>query len=234
MKFDAIVMWLMTQLFFSRQSYACGFLLAALLLLGVSFAASDLDRTLSLAQQQYSAAAVQTVLTWRRLMDDTRGAPDLVMLNQVNTFFNRRMQFLPDTVVWGKEDYWATPLEFMGHGAGDCEDFSIAKYMTLQLMGMNKDRLRMIYVRAQTGPNTSVAHMVLGYYLHPTDEPLILDNLIGSVQPASQRIDLTPVYSFNDTGLWVGSGTPTNADPTTRLSKWRDVLNRMHHEGISP
>ncbi len=224
----------MTQFLMTRLPFASGLLLASLVLLGSSLAETDLDQTQSLAQQQYGSAAAQTVLAWRQLIHETHGASDLVMLNQVNTFFNRRMQFLPDMVVWGKEDYWATPLEFMGRGAGDCEDFSIAKYMTLQLMGMNKDKLRMIYVRAQTGPNTSVAHMVLGYYQQPTDAPLILDNLIGSVRPASQRTDLTPVYSFNDTGLWVGASTPTNADPTTRLSKWRDVLNRMHHEGISP
>ena len=231
--FAANVVQLMTPLIFSRLSITCG-LLSLALLLGVTFAAPDLDKTLSLAQQQYGVAAVQTVSMWRRLIVETRDVSDLVMLNQVNTFFNRRIQFVPDIVVWGKDDYWATPLEFMGRGAGDCEDFSIAKYMTLQLMGMNKDRLRLIYVRAQTGPNTSVAHMVLGYYMHATDEPLILDNLIGTVRPASQRLDLTPVYSFNDTGLWVGRGTVTNADPTTRLSQWRDVLNRMHHEGISP
>jgi len=223
----------MTPLFTSRLSYACGLLLAAVLL-GGAWAASDLLRTLSLAQQQYGAAAAQTVSVWSRLIEEMRDAPDLVKLEKVNTFFNRRIQFVPDAVVWGQEDHWSTPLEFMGRGAGDCEDYSIAKYVTLQLMGMPKDRLRLIYVRAKTGPTTTVAHMVLGYYAQPTDEPLILDNLIGSVRSAAERSDLSPVYSFNDTGLWVGVGVATGADPTIRLSRWRDVLNRMRFEGISP
>jgi predicted transglutaminase-like cysteine proteinase len=133
--------------------------------------------------------------------------------------------------VWRQEDYWASPLEFMGRAAGDCEDYAISKYMTLLSMGVPKEKLRMIYVRARTG-GASVAHMVLGYYPSPAEEPLILDNLITSVRLASQRSDLAPVFSFNSDGLWVGGATASSADPTARLSRWRDVLERMRQEGF--
>jgi predicted transglutaminase-like cysteine proteinase len=142
------------------------------------------------------------------------------------------MLFEDDLVVWGQADYWATPLELMGRGAGDCEDFVIAKYITLQMLGIDNERLRLIYVRAKIGSTASVAHMVLGFYPQPTEEPLILDNLISSVRPASQRPDLSPVFSFNNNGLWVGGATASTADPTTRLSRWRDVLDRMRQEGL--
>ena len=93
----------------------------------------------------------------------------------------------------------------------------------------------MIYVRAQIGgasSTTSVAHMVLGYYAQPNGEPLILDNLIGSVRPAANRTDLQPVFSFNSEGLWTPGATASTSDPTTRLSRWRDVLDRMRQEGV--
>ena len=51
----------------------------------------------------------------------------------------------------------------MGKTAGDCEDFSIAKYMTLLMLGVPAEKIRMIYVRANIG-GASQAHMVLGYY----------------------------------------------------------------------
>jgi predicted transglutaminase-like cysteine proteinase len=208
-------------------------LLLALLLLVVAStrAAPDLDKFQALAQQRYGSPATETVAAWRKLMVDAHALPDLEKLNKVNTFFNRRILFDSDLVVWQQEDYWATPLELMGRATGDCEDFAIAKYMTLLMLGIDNQHLRLVYVRAKTGA-TSVAHMVLGYYPQPTEEPLILDNLISSVRLASQRTDLAPVFSFNSEGLWAGTATTSSADPTARLSRWRDVLERMRLDGL--
>ena len=209
-----------------------------LLLLGLSWlvitciASPDLDNTQALALQRYGTRGAETVAAWRLLMEESRTLSDQDKINKVNTFFNRRMLFQDDIVVWQTPDYWATPLEFMGRASGDCEDFSIAKYVTLQMMGIGNDKLRLVYVRAQSGSTASFAHMVLGYYAQPTAEPQILDNLISSVRPASQRPDLTPVFSFNGDGLWVGGATASSADPTTRLSRCRDVLERMRQDGL--
>lgn len=197
-----------------------------------SIAAPDLDKTQALALERYGARGAETVVAWRRMLEDSRALADTEKVNRVNTFFNRRIAFESDSVIWHQEDYWATPLEFMGRAAGDCEDFAIAKYVSLQLLGVGNDHLRLIYVRAKIGTTVSVAHMVLGYYVQPTEEPLILDNLISSVRSASQRPDLSPVFSFNSDGLWVGGATTSSADPTTRLSRWRDVLERMRQDGL--
>ena len=53
--------------------------------------------------------------------------------------------------------------------------------------------------------------MVLAYYPQPNTEPLILDNLVTSVRPASRRPDLTPVFSFNSEGLWKASARKARA-----------------------
>lgn len=215
------------------RALGTGWLILGLwLAFAVSIAAPDLDKAQALAQQRYGARAAESVLAWRRLIEESRTLPDNEKLAKVNTFFNRRILFQADTEVWGQEDYWATPLELMGRGAGDCEDFAIAKYITLQMLGIGNDRLRMVYVRAKSGSTASIAHMVLGFYPQPTEEPQILDNLISSVRPASQRSDLAPVFSFNSEGLWVGGATASAADPTTRLSRWRDVLDRMRQDGL--
>ena len=209
-----------------------GLWLLICLALSISIAAPDLDKTQALAQQRYGTRAADSVTAWRRLIEESRALPDAEKLTKVNTFFNRRVLFQSDIEVWAQEDYWATPLEFMGKGAGDCEDFAIAKYITLQMLGIGNERLRLIYVRAKSGSTASIAHMVLGFYPQPTEEPQILDNLISSVRPASMRSDLVPVFSFNSDGLWVGGATASAADPTTRLSRWRDVLDRMRQEFI--
>jgi predicted transglutaminase-like cysteine proteinase len=204
-------------------------------LLSGSLAAPNLDKTQALALERYGQRAADTVLAWRRMLEETRPLSDSAKLEAVNTFFNRHILFEDDMVVWQQADYWASPLEFMGRGAGDCEDFAIAKYMSLLLLGVPNEQLRMIYVRARFGgPSSrqSQAHMVLGYYAQPVSEPLILDNLIGSIRPATQRSDLTPVFSFNNEGLWVPGASASAAEPTARLSHWRSVLERMKQEGF--
>jgi predicted transglutaminase-like cysteine proteinase len=219
----------------SRRRVAMFACAVGLFFVGWSLSAPDLDRTQGLALEKYGQRAADTVIAWRKLMNDTKGQSETDMVTAVNTFFNRRILFEDDIVLWKMADYWASPLEFMGRGAGDCEDFSISKYITLRMLGISNDRLRMIYVRAQIGgasSTTSVAHMVLGYYAEPNGEPLILDNLIGSVRPAGNRTDLQPVFSFNSEGLWVAGSTTSTSDPTTRLSRWRDVLDRMRQEGV--
>lgn len=214
------------------RSVSAWALLGLWLIFAASVAAPDLDKTQALALQRYGARAADTVVAWRRLIEESRALPDTDKLNKVNAFFNRRLLFESDVVIWQQEDYWATPLEFIGRGAGDCEDFAIAKYITLQMLGIGNERLRLIYVRAKSGATATIAHMVLGFYPQPTEEPLILDNLISSVRPASQRSDLAPIFSFNGDGLWVGGASASAADPTTRLSRWRDVLDRMRQEGF--
>lgn len=215
------------------KTLASGFLLGLLGLAYVSTAAPDFDKVAVLAMQRYGEQAQETVRAWRRMIEDARALPEAQRLEAVNTFFNRRAAFEDDIVVWQQGDYWATPLEFLGRGAGDCEDFAIAKYLTLQILGIADTRLRLIYVRANTGGKT-VAHMVLGFYPQPTAEPLILDNLITSIRPASSRPDLMPLFSFNGAGLWVGNAASSTGDPTARLSRWRDVLDRMQRDGLVP
>jgi predicted transglutaminase-like cysteine proteinase len=202
----------------------------------VATASPDLDRAHAIAEKRYGAEAVMKMDDWRNMLANALDLPETDRLERVNAFFNRRIRFEDDSIVWEQADYWATPLETMGRGAGDCEDFTIAKYVSLRLLGVPAEKLRLIYVRAQIGGSgspVSQAHMVLGYFASPDAEPLVLDNLTGEIRPAGRRPDLFPVFSFNDAGLWVAGARQSSADPTSRLSRWRDVLRRMHDEGFT-
>lgn len=208
---------------------------ACIVLAYAVFAAPDLDRMGALAMQRYGEPASALVADWRRMLQDADAQPEQARLERVNSFFNRRIRFDDDALIWKTNDYWATPLETMGRKAGDCEDFAIAKYVSLRLLGVPADKLRLIYVRAQIGgPSSAIsqAHMVVGYFPTPDAEPLVLDNLIGEIRPAARRPDLFPVFSFNDAGLWVAGAQQSSADPTARLSRWRDALQRMRSEGL--
>jgi predicted transglutaminase-like cysteine proteinase len=194
---------------------------------------SDRMAAAAQAQGQKAVAGWQAL---RPVITAALGQGDIARLQAINDFFNRRIVFRDDLQVWGQIDYWASPFEMLGKGEGDCEDFALAKYFSLRAVGVAANKLRLVYVRAQLGgPGGPVqAHMVLAYYAQLDAEPLILDNLISELRPASRRPDLTPVFSFNADGLWQGTGVQSAGDPLARLSRWRDALAKARAEGFPP
>jgi predicted transglutaminase-like cysteine proteinase len=210
-------------------------LLFAWALLNAS-AGIDMDRLL--ASMQALGGPVAGFRDWQRAMADATAmnvAED--KLRRINEFFNRRIRFADDREIWGQGDYWATPMETLARGQGDCEDFTIGKYFTLLSAGVADEQLRLVYVKARIGgPGSSLqqAHMVLTYYATPDAEPLVLDNLITEIRPASRRPDLIPVFSFNSQGIWQGvaGGTAPSAGGLGRLSRWQDLLQRARREGF--
>ena len=146
-------------------------------------------------------------------------------LRKTNDFYNQ-VPYFSDMEHWGVEDYWATPVELVASLGGDCEDYAIAKYMTLKELGVPIERLRITYVRAI---NIGETHMVLAYYPTPDADPWILDNLIPDIKHGSARTDLVPVYSFNDDDLWLANGTAQKGGATT-VRLWRDVIDKMEKE----
>nr|WP_158129287.1 transglutaminase-like cysteine peptidase [Vibrio fluvialis] len=209
----------------TRHSVKRGLILLAVLTV------SSLAGALNTQEQQwvdavsatYGSRAGKRVATWRSEMARYRSLPEREQLTEVNRFFNQ-LYFVNDDVLWGKTDYWATPLEFLGSNAGDCEDFTIAKYFSLLELGVSDKKLRLVYVKAI---ELNQFHMVLAYYDTPSAQPLILDNINPQIKPASQRRDLLPIYSFNGQHLWLmKSKNGELAGNASRLSLWNDLRSR--------
>ncbi len=177
-------------------------------------------------EQQYGAEASLRVERWHKLIQTSKMLSDKAKLKKVNDFFNQQIQFVDDIYLWGANDYWATPMEFLFQGAGDCEDYSIAKYFTLMEMGVDEKKMRITYVKAL---NLNQAHMVLTYFSTPRAVPVVLDNLISDIKMATKRTDLLPVYSFNGAGLWLAKsrGRGKRVGEAGRLSLWADLKQRM-------
>lgn len=175
-------------------------------------------------------AAQRNIDAWEALLKQPAQGNIQATLNRVNQFFNSRIRFVDDITVWGQEDYWATPVEALRKGAGDCEDYALAKYFTLRELGVPASQLRITYVKAL---QLNQAHMVVTWYSTPDAIPLVLDNLKPAILPATARSDLLPVYSFNGEGLWIpqASGSKRVGD-SKRLSRWQDLLTRMRAEGF--
>lgn len=186
------------------------------------------EKVLAKIRLKYGETAELRIGHWQKMIHRHQNSDDMERLRTVNDFFNGA-RFVNDIDLWHKNDYWATPLEFLARDAGDCEDFSIAKYFTLKEMGLDISKLRITYVKAEL---LNQAHMVLAYYPTPSAVPLILDNLNKRILPASERSDLRPIYSFNGDNLWLARtrNEQLKAGRSDQLNLWRDLNERMARE----
>lgn len=212
-------------------------ILLSLLCLALAAAASEQDvlpdeRLIALVAERHGQAAAGRLRQWRELVRQLHGMHEEKRVELVNRFFNR-IPSKTDREHWGREDYWASPLEMLISNGGDCEDFALAKYFTLRAAGVPNERLRVTYVRAWIAREQRVeSHMVLSYYPFPDSDPFILDNLVTEVRPASERSDLTPTLGFNAEGLWSAKqrGQTGRLGEVTRLGHWNDLRERMREQ----
>jgi predicted transglutaminase-like cysteine proteinase len=132
---------------------------------------------------------------WQTMVRNQAGRVPLDQLDTINRFLNG-WRYKEDTVNYGRPDYWATPLEFFLR-SGDCEDYAIAKYVTLRQLGFAAEQLRLVVVHDTM---RELAHAVLAVYLD--DQVYILDNLTRMVLPQEQVTHYIPYYSINETTRW--------------------------------
>jgi predicted transglutaminase-like cysteine proteinase len=186
--------------------------------------------SLNSIRDEYGTEALARIADWQRMIVSSDSLDEMQKLRETNAFFNR-IRFVSDIDHWNREDYWATPVQMLASGGGDCEDFSIAKYFTLRQMGVPAERMRLTYVKAL---ELDQAHMVLTYYSTPDADPLVLDNLVNDIRTSSSRSDLQPVYSFNGNGLWLvkARGMDQHVGNPERLSRWKEVIARISDEQL--
>jgi predicted transglutaminase-like cysteine proteinase len=213
--------------FFRLKQIRLSALLLGLLSVFIVSAALEIsDALLEKISQKYGAKATTRIEQWMKLMQTAKNLPEQEKLKRVNKFFNQRIEFVDDIYLWNRNDYWATPVEFLSRGQGDCEDYSIAKYFTLLELGVPEAKMRITYVKAL---ELNQAHMVLTYYSTPRSIPVVLDNLIAEIISADKRTDLQPVYNFNGSGLWLSKerGSGRKVGGIDRLNMWSELKKRM-------
>jgi predicted transglutaminase-like cysteine proteinase len=124
-----------------------------------------------------------------------RGKAERAKLEVANGFVNQ-WRYRTDSANYEVSDYWASPAEFFSR-SGDCEDYAIAKYVTLRQMGFSADQLRLVVVQDL---NQNQAHAVLAAYVD--GEVFILDNVNGKVRSQAEVTEYAPYYSVNEQARW--------------------------------
>ncbi len=132
---------------------------------------------------------------WQQEIANAAGKPPLEQLRMINSFINE-WPYITNADNYNRSDYWASPVEFFLR-SGDCEDYAIAKYVSLRQLGFSAEQLRLVVV---DHTERVEAHAVLAVYLD--DGIYILDNLNEDVLK-QDRVDIyIPYYSVNETARW--------------------------------
>ncbi len=128
---------------------------------------------------------------WKQFLTGIEDKKESVKLVLVNLYVNRTA-YISDADNWGVADYWASPREFFAKG-GDCEDYAIAKYLSLRALGFSSANLRIAVLWDACAQES---HAVLVYT--KDNLSLVLDNRNDQLLPASSLGHYQPTYSVNE------------------------------------
>ncbi len=147
-------------------------------------------------------------------------------LLKVNFYLNQLLSQY-DSVIQKREDYWATPKEFLLAGYGDCEDYVIIKYFTLLKLGFDENKL---YFTTVYEKYTGGYHMVLSYFQTKDKSPLILDNLSFRILSLKAREDLKADVFINSNGMFkIGKKNKLYKTHTSN-NKFKSLIYRIKKE----
>jgi predicted transglutaminase-like cysteine proteinase len=129
------------------------------------------------------------------IIDAARARTGRARVGEVNRAVNLAIRWTSDLAQYGVPDLWASPLTTFASGAGDCEDYAIAKYVALRDAGMSAADLRLVVVRDRRAHQDHMvaAARVSGHWL-------ILDNRTMRLVADNEVPDLAPLFALGGEG----------------------------------
>ena len=149
----------------------------------------------------YAESRSKAVQAWQAMIHGQKGKGQIAQLKSVNRFINQ-WRYRSDSYNYKTSDYWASPAEFFSR-SGDCEDYAIAKYVTLRQMGFEAEQLRLVVVKDLV---RDLAHAILAAYVD--GNIFILDNVNNDVRLQADVAEYAPYYSVNEYARWAHAAAP--------------------------
>jgi predicted transglutaminase-like cysteine proteinase len=164
--------------------------------LGVENKLDDERVQLALCDGDREHCASDAALKFLSIVDAGRQREGRARLGEINRAINLSIRPVDDLVQYGQVDFWSSPLVTFYHGAGDCEDYAIAKYVALRMAGIAAEDLRII-VMVDTFRHEG--HAVTAARLD--GHWLILDNRRTAMIEDSYLRNYRPLFVIDDTGV---------------------------------
>jgi predicted transglutaminase-like cysteine proteinase len=171
--------------------------------LAVAHGIDDERVQLALCDGGRERCASDAALKFLAIVDDARALEGRARLGGINRAINLAIRSMSDLAQWGEVDVWSSPLVTFATGAGDCEDYAIAKFVALRLAGIAAADLRLIVLHDTIrGEGHAVAAVRLdGHWL-------ILDNRRMAMVEDSDLRNYRPLFAIGESGVTRYSETP--------------------------
>jgi predicted transglutaminase-like cysteine proteinase len=185
--------------------------------MGVERKLGDERVQLALCDGDRARCASPAALRFLAIVDNARAREGRARLGEINRAINLAIRPMSDLAQYGEIDVWSSPLVTFTTGAGDCEDYAIAKFVALQMAGVSPDDLRIVVMRDTIhGEDHAVAMARLD------DHWLTLDNRrMALVEDADVRnyrplfvIDEHGVMRYEDAAPAAAASPPDSAQAT--------------------
>jgi predicted transglutaminase-like cysteine proteinase len=115
--------------------------------LGVERELDDELLVLELCQEDRPRCRSLPALQFLAIVDHAKAREGRARLGEINRAINLAIRPVSDLVQYGSIDVWSSPLATFARGAGDCEDYAIAKFVALRVSGMAAEDLRLVILR---------------------------------------------------------------------------------------
>jgi predicted transglutaminase-like cysteine proteinase len=171
--------------------------------LGVAHKLDDERVQLALCDGDRERCASDAALKFLSIVDAGRQREGRARLGEINRAINLSIRPVDDIVQYGQIDVWSSPLVTFYHGAGDCEDYAIAKYVALRMAGIAAEDLRIVVMidTVRHEGHAVAAARLDGHWL-------ILDNRRAAMIEDSSLRNYRPLFAIDDTGVMKFTDAP--------------------------
>jgi predicted transglutaminase-like cysteine proteinase len=171
--------------------------------LGVERELDDELLVLALCQEDRQRCRSLPALQFLAIVDNAKAREGRARLGEINRAINLAIRPVSDLVQYGSIDVWSSPLATFAQGAGDCEDYAIAKLVALRLSGIAAEDLRLVILRDTIWQqdHAVVAARLDGHWL-------MLDNRRMAMVEDTQLRNYRPTFVIDHGGVRQYSDAP--------------------------
>ncbi len=137
----------------------------------------------------------QAALRFLSIVDLGKRGEGRARLGWINRAVNMSIRPASDWAQYGYADFWASPLQTLASGAGDCEDYAIVKYAVLRELGVASGDLRLVIVRDE---QHQTDHAIVA--VHFEQQWLVLDNRTMAILDAEDVQHYRPIMALDQEG----------------------------------
>jgi predicted transglutaminase-like cysteine proteinase len=155
---------------------------------------------------------------WSNFVRRAEGLEGFELYMAVNQFVNSSVRFQSDGTLEEVLDEWATPISLISQAEGDCEDFALAKFWLLEMLGVDSSDLYIVVVQDLV---VQVPHAFLA--VRSGSEVWLLDSRADRPLSPDEIEGVVPVVTIGDSAAYLHGRPIDPGQPMSMLWDWLPI-----------